>query len=145
MPGGVGGTVPPTLSLALGTPAAFGAFTPGVAQTYSASTTANVISTAGDAALSVADPSSNATGHLVNGSFSLPQPLQVRAPNAEHTNTAFGGVGSSASPRQLLGYTSPISNDPVAVQFRQAIGGTDPLRTGTYSKTLTFTLSTTSP
>ena len=145
VPGTVGGTVPPTLSLALGTPAAFGAFTPGVAQTYSASTTANVISTAGDAALSVADPSSNATGHLVNASFSLPQPLQVRATNAEHTNTAFGGVGSSASPRQLLGYTSPISNDPVAVQFRQAIGSTDPLRTGTYSKTLTFTLSTTSP
>ena len=33
-PGGVGGTVPATLSLSLGTPAAFGPFTPGVARTY---------------------------------------------------------------------------------------------------------------
>ena len=31
-PGGAGGTVPATLSLSLGTPAAFGPFTPGVAR-----------------------------------------------------------------------------------------------------------------
>ena len=48
--------MPATLSLTLGTPATFGAFTPGVAKEYTASTTANVISTAGDATLSVADP-----------------------------------------------------------------------------------------
>ena len=47
--GQVGGTVPATLSLTLGQPATFGAFTPGVTKDYSASTTANVISTAGDA------------------------------------------------------------------------------------------------
>ena len=73
VPGTVGGNVPATLSLTLGTPASFGAFTPGVARDYTASTTANVISTAGDATLSVADPSSTNTGHLVNGSFFLPQ------------------------------------------------------------------------
>src|SRR6201991_4473824 len=56
----VGGTVPATLSLALGTPAQFGALTPGVARTYDATTSAAVVSTAGDATLSVADPSSNA-------------------------------------------------------------------------------------
>src|SRR4051794_33215909 len=72
----VGGSVPATLALTLGAPASFGAFTPGVAKEYTATTTANVISTAGDATLSVADPSSVATGHLVNGTFSLPQPLQ---------------------------------------------------------------------
>ena len=72
--GDVGGTVPATLSLTLGAPAAtFGAFTPGVAKDYTASTTANVISTAGDAALTVADPPG--TGKLVNGAFSLPSPL----------------------------------------------------------------------
>ena len=54
--------VPATLSLTLGTPASFGAFTPGVARTYEASTSANVISTAGDALLSVADPSPQNTG-----------------------------------------------------------------------------------
>ena len=70
--------MPATLALTLGRPATFGAFTPGVARDYTASTTANVVSTAGDATLSVADPSSNATGHLVNGAFSLPQALQAR-------------------------------------------------------------------
>ena len=49
--GGVGGAVPATLALTLGGPASFGAFTPGVAKDYTASTTANVVSTAGDAAL----------------------------------------------------------------------------------------------
>ena len=34
--GGAGGTVPATLSLTLGTPATFGAFTPGVAKDYAA-------------------------------------------------------------------------------------------------------------
>jgi hypothetical protein len=36
--------------LALGNPAAFGFFTPGIARTNTASTTASVVSTAGDAA-----------------------------------------------------------------------------------------------
>jgi hypothetical protein len=112
--------VPPTLSLTLGPPASFGAFTPGVEKTYTASTTANVISTAGDAALSVSEP-----GHLRNGSFSLPDPLQVSLSKTS--------------------WTAPVSNDPVAIAFSQHIGASDPLRTGTYSATLTFTLSTTNP
>jgi hypothetical protein len=66
-PGGVGGTVPATLPLQLGSAASFGTFTPGVTKDYSAQTTANVVSTAGDATLSVSDP-----GHLSNGAFSLP-------------------------------------------------------------------------
>src|SRR3954452_3432860 len=50
----VGGSVPATLALTLGAPATFGAFTPGIAKEYDAATTANTISTAGSAALSVA-------------------------------------------------------------------------------------------
>ena len=38
-----------------------------------------------------------------------------------------------------------MSNDVVTVGFKQAIGATEPLRTGSYAKTLTFTLSTTNP
>ena len=33
----------------------------------------------------------------------------------------------------------------MTIGFKQPIGADDALRTGTYSKTLTFTLSTTSP
>ncbi len=143
--GSAGGSVPATLSLTLGTPASFGAFTPGITNTYLSSTTANVISTAGDATLSVADASAFATGHLVNGTFSLPEFLQARARNAANTGTAYNNVGSSASPLNLLTYAGPVSNDAVALQFSQLIKSSDALRTGAYSKTLTFTLSTTTP
>ncbi len=141
----VGGEVPATLSLTLGPAVAFGNLVPAVGATYTASTTANVISTAGDALLSVADPSSTNTGHLVNGAFALPQPLQARARNAANTGTAYNNVGSSASPLNLLTWNAPISNDPVALEFSQRVNANDALRTGTYSKTLTFTLSTTQP
>jgi len=116
----VGGSVPATLSLSLGAPATFGTFTAGADRTYTASTTANVISTAGDAALTVSSPA-----YLANGAFTLAEPLQV----------AFSKSSWSA----------PVSNDPVTIDFRQHIGANDPLRTGSYSKTLTFTLSTTTP
>jgi hypothetical protein len=139
------GTVPATLSLSLGAPATFGAFAPGVGKTYLAATTATVISTAGDALLSVADPSSIGTGHLVNGAFILPEFLQARARNAANTGTAYNNVGSSASPLNLLVYNGPISNDAVSIEFSQLVKPTDALRTGTYSKTLTYTLSTTTP
>ncbi len=118
--GGPGGTVPATLSLTLGSSASFGAFTPGVDHTYTANTTADVVSTAGDAALSVSDP-----GHLTNGAFSLPDPLQVLMTPAS--------------------WTAPVSHAAVAIGFTQHIGANDALRTGSYSKTLTFTLSTTNP
>jgi hypothetical protein len=137
----IGGTVPPTLALTLGAPASFGAFTPGVDRTYTASTTATVTSTAGNAALTVSGPL-----HLTNapvpddderlpvaqsrargstGAFTLPDPLQV-----------------DVTPSR---WDDPVANDPVALAFHQHIGATDPLRTGTYATTLTFTLSTTAP
>jgi hypothetical protein len=90
--------------------------------------------------LSVADPSANATGRLVNGAFSLAAPVQARA-----NEGAFAAVGGSASPTSLLTYGGPVSNDAVTLGFRQVIGENEALRTGTYSKTLTFTLSTTNP
>jgi hypothetical protein len=135
--GGVGGSVPSALALTVNGPASFGTFTPGVAGTYTAGTTADVLSTAGDATLAVTDPGAN-PGHLVNGAFVLPGTLQARADAG-----AFAPVGGS--PLTLLTYNGPVSHAPVALQFQQAIGTSDPLRTGTYAKTLTFTLSTTSP
>jgi hypothetical protein len=140
---GPSATVPAQLSLTLGTPATFGAFTPGLAKDYTAQTTANVISTAGDAMLSVSDPSTTAPGHLVNGTFSLPSALVASASSPGGTAAAGGSVGSG--PLGLETWAAPISNDPVAIAFKQTIASTDALRTGTYSKTLTFTLSTTTP
>jgi hypothetical protein len=142
-PGTVGGNVPAQLSLSLGNPAAFGPFTPGLAKTYTATSTGTVTSTAGDGALSITDPSSNVPGHLVNGAFSLPQALKAGASSAAGTSTPAGSV--SGSPLTVLTYNGPTSNDGVTFTFTQDIGSADALRTGTYSKTLTFTLSTTNP
>ena len=128
--GGISGTVPATLSLTLGPAPSFGAFVPGVARSYTATSTATVISTAGDAALSVADPSATAPGRLVNGSFSLASPLLV---------------GGNPLPTVVKTWTAPTSNEAVQIAFSQTVGANEALRTGTYSKTLTYTLSTTAP
>jgi hypothetical protein len=61
----------------------------------------------------------------MNGTFTLPEPLQV-------------SFSKSA-------WTGPTSNEDVTISFKQHVGKNDALRTGTYSKTLTFTLSTTTP
>ena len=58
---------------------------------------------------------------------------------------ALATVGGSSAPTSLLTYSGPVSNDAVAITFSQAVGANEALRTGTYSKTLTFTLSTTTP
>jgi sugar phosphate isomerase/epimerase len=147
---GVGGDVATTLSLNIGNAGSFGAFTPAFARNYDTAVAASVISTAGDATLSVTDPSSTATGHLVNTTspaFSLPSILTVRAANAANANPAYVPLSETAgAPVSLLTYSGPTAGaDGVTLGFRQAIGATDTLRSGSYSKTLTFTLSTTTP
>ncbi|MBE2316854.1 hypothetical protein DVA67_012800 [Solirubrobacter sp. CPCC 204708] len=134
----VGGEVPPTLSLTLDGTVGFDAFQPGVAREYTASTDAKVTSTAGDAMLSIADTGAN-PGHLVNGAYSLQQPLHARAGNSGDF------FPLRAAPLRLYAYSAPVSGHSVPLQFRQAIGGNEPLRTGRYAKTLTFTLTTTNP
>jgi len=140
--GDVGGTVPATLSLTLGAAADFGAFTPGLARTYTASTTATVTSTAGDALLTVTDPDTAHPGHLVNGSFALAAGLQARATNPTTSGSPLHQIGGSSN---LLAWSAPVANDPVTIAFQQQIGANDALRSGSYSKTLTYTLSTTTP
>ena len=112
--------MPATLSLTLGTPAAFGAFTPGVGKDYPPSTTATVISTAGDATLTVADPSTTATGHLVNGAFSL-QPAAAGAGLARRRPPARSRRRRLAARPRWRRWTNPVSNDPVTIGFKQTI------------------------
>ncbi|WP_028062230.1 TIM barrel protein [Solirubrobacter soli] len=145
--GGIGGDVPSALALTLGGTASFGSFTPAFAKNYDTATSASVVSTAGDATLSVADNNSTAPGHLVNGTFALPAALQIAATNAANPTVTYKALpGTTALPTSLLTYAGPTAGaDTVTLNFRQAIGATDTLRAGSYSKTLTFTLSTTTP
>jgi hypothetical protein len=85
-------------------------------------------------ARSVADPSPVFPGRFRNGAFALAETVRVRANAA-----AFGPLGN------LLTHRAPISNDTVTIDFQQHIGPNEALRTGAYSKSLTFTLSTTRP
>ena len=64
-------------------------------------------------------------GFLTNGAFTLAEPLRVEFSKST--------------------WTAPVSNDPVTITYKQLVKANDPLRTGSYSKTLTFTLSTTQP
>jgi sugar phosphate isomerase/epimerase len=145
--GGAGGTVAPVLALNLSGAASFGAFTPGVAKNYDTNVTASLLSTAGDATLSVSDPSAVAPGHLVNGAFSLPSALQISANNAANPAVTYKSLSEvSGAQTTLLTYAGPTAGqDNVTLNFRQAVGANDALRSGSYAKTLTFTVSTTTP
>jgi sugar phosphate isomerase/epimerase len=143
---GVGGTVPGVLSLTVPGSVSFGAFTPGVARAYDVSLAANVTSTAGNAALTVTDGSSNATGHLVNGADALDTVLAARSPSVAEPNPAWANLSETAgTPLALRSWSGPVTNEPAQIALRQQIGANEALRAGTYSKTLTFTLSTTAP
>jgi sugar phosphate isomerase/epimerase len=143
----VGGDVPSTLALSMPTqPGSFGTFQPTVGKNYETAVSASVTSTAGDGVLSVSDPSTTFPGHLVNGTYALPSPLNIRAINSTNPTQAFAPLAeATGTPTTLLTYTGPVNSDVVTIGFRQTIGAGDVLRTGTYNKTLTFTLSTTAP
>jgi hypothetical protein len=144
--GGAGGSTPPTLNLSLGAPGVFAPFVPGVTNDYTSTVTAQILSTAGNATLSVADSAATQTGHLVNGTFALDAPLQIAGtrPTTPPAPPVFAAVGGSASPTTLITYDD-IVNETDTITFKQPINQTESLRTGAYSKTLTFTLSTTNP
>jgi|1185.fasta_scaffold27207_2 hypothetical protein len=143
-PGDVGGSTPATLSLTLGSAGALGPFVPGTAKDYTATLAARVISTAANATLTVADPSTTAPGHLVNGSYVLAQALKASAASANGTSAPPAAIGTPDAPTTLETW-SDVANDDVTITLTQPIAATDLLRTGGYSKTLTFTLSTTQP
>ena len=103
-----------------------------------------MISTAGDAVLSVTDPSATAPGHLVNGTFVLPPALQARARNAANTGTAvYNAVSGSplqparAGPRRSATTRSRSSSVQPRIAAQRRAAHRDVL------KTLTYTLSTT--
>ncbi|HEX6023794.1 MAG TPA: ThuA domain-containing protein [Solirubrobacter sp.] len=139
----VGATVPFVLGLSIAGPATLGAITPGVTAEYTTSVAATVTSTAGEATLTVVDPAAESPGRLMNGTYVLESPLQVRATNAANPNSAFGPV--AGTPLTLLNYPRAISSDQVTLGFKQSVSASETLRAGSYRKALTFSLSTTTP
>jgi hypothetical protein len=115
-------------------------------------------STAAESQLTAEDQAtSNHEGHLVhydshaaNREFYLYEPLEADAVDHE-TGNVFPGPGTGApfapltSKVTLLSWADPINLDPVTVTFRQYILEHERLNTGTYSKVITLTLSTTTP
>ena len=90
-------------------------------------------------------PGATATGRLTNGSYSLSQAILARARNATNQSAAFAPVTGRADPLTLLIYSGAITADQVTISLRQPILANEALRAGVYAKTLTFTLSTTTP
>ena len=96
--------------------------------------------------LSVADPSATADGPAGQRHVRAHAARCRRGPpTPANPSTAFAPVSGSATPLTLLTYTGPVSIDQVTIGLKQPILANEPLRTGAYSKTLTFTLSTTTP
>ena len=145
--GEVGGGVEGSLGLTIPAgPWSFGTFIPGLARNYDLNLGAQVTSTAGNAALSVADNSTNAPGRLVNGSFALATPLALRAPSPAVPNPAYVPMPTTTgTPVAIRSWTGPVTNDGVQIGLRQSIGANEPLRSGSYSKNLTFTLQSATP
>jgi hypothetical protein len=135
----------PTLTLTLGAPPAFAPFIPGVGTDYVATSTGVVNSSAAEAILTVADPSTVASGHLLNGDAPLPSALQVSGGSANGASSGFQPVPDTADPATLITYNGPVTDEQVTLTFKQPIAQTDSLRTGDYAKAIVFTLSTDRP
>ena len=148
----VEGKVPFTQTLATTcSPVVLGSFVPGKTQEYHNTCGLKATSTAAESKLVAEDASATDTGHLVqvyaHGAFKetyeLPEPLESKATS---TQGGIGGVFTSlVAPTTLLTYAKPFSEDETTVTFNQKIGLHDHLHTGTYAKTVTLTLSTTTP
>jgi PKD repeat protein len=142
---GVGGVVPGVLSLSITGSANFGAFMPGVTRDYTTTLAATATSSATAAELTVRDPSSVSTGHLVNGTRALEQPVQARATDQANPDSAYAPVPENGSRLRLLAFPAPFTGRPLTIGFKQSIAATESLVTGGYGKTLVFTLSATTP
>ena len=105
-----------------------------------------MVSTAGDATLSVADPSTTATGQAGQRRVLAATSRCRRRPPRRPRRGGRVRRGRRLGRADVAGeLDDPVSNDPVTIGFQQTILANEPLRTGTYAKTLTFTLSTTTP
>ena len=134
---------PPRSSLSVSGPISFGAFTPGLPKLYLASASATVTSTAGEAALTVSDPSSTATGRLVNGALRAAAAAEGRPARRQRRRTRRSAAATAR--RRCSATRGRSATTPCRSRSSRRSAPNDGLRTGTYRKTLVLTLSTTQP
>ena len=143
--GEVFGEVPQTTSLESACSSVYlGEFLPGVTDDYSNTCGLTLTSTGAETELTAADESETNIGHLVQGSYVLPSPLEAKATDSESKGTG-PGLTSLASPATLLTFAEPVSKDAATVEFNQHIDDNDGLHHGVYAKTITLTLEQTTP
>ena len=58
---------------------------------------------------------------------------------------AFQSIQNATQARTIATWTTPVASTPTTITMRQQINNTDVLVSGEYAKTLTFSLSTTTP
>ena len=105
-----------TVSLSIAPGGSFGSFSPGLARDYTTSLAATATSTGAKSTLTVLDPSPVAPGHLVNGSYSLPQPLHAKAASATGTgSTAFAPISGPRARSRSWSWAAPIVERPVTI------------------------------
>ena len=138
--GDVGGAVPATLALTVGGPAAFPAFDAGRGPR---------LHRGADRQRHLHRPASRRSS-VADAEHERPRPARERrvlprhaAPGPGEGRRVRGGRRRRRSTCST--YTGPVSNDAVPIEFKQSIAANEALRTGTYGKTLTLTLSTTTP
>ena len=138
---GPGGTVPATLSLTLGAPGDVRRVHAGRRQGLHRRRPRPPSSRPPVTRRSrVADPSTTNTGKLVNGTFAA---AAGAAGQRRRRVRAGRRLRRSDHAEDLV--RPDLQRRRSTITFKQSIGANDALRTGTYSKTLTFTLSTTTP
>ena len=143
VPGDAGRHRPGDAALTLGTPATFGAFTPGVAKDYTAPTTAKV----------------DLDRRRRRAVRRRPERDRSGPPGQRHVLAAVGPEGDGASPVGTSAGAGALSGSPLTLRrgptrspttrsrSRSRRTSARPTRCArvSYSKTLTFTLSTTTP
>ncbi len=140
--GKVSSVIPSTLGLTVNE-LKLPAFIPGVSQTYTGTTTASVTSSWPNAALSVydPDPTNGTNGRLMHaGGSIIPRDMDVL-----NSAGSFSAIGNPSSPDTIATWATPVANAAQTITMRQVIQTNDVLVSGEYAKTLTFSLSTTTP
>ena len=86
------------------------------------------------------DANTNTNGRLVNGASIIPGRLEVL-----NSTGAYQSIQAPNQARAIATWTTAVAGASATITMRQAIANTNVLVAGEYAKTLTYSLSTTTP